>query len=452
MKRWWFGLVLLAPAAGAWAAGCGDDELFADKDAGSFDAGPVPEGGSGTDSGGSDGSSGLGCGNPTGAPQRLLLSMNNKTTSELALFNIGEKKVDAKLGFPSSLGFTSSTSTDPYLLEAENDVVARLDPKDPSKIVSSWSVRGDDARDGGKTNANPVSLVVPNCSKGYVVRFNRNKIAVIDTTKTADKAPADSYIDLAPFLQANDRDGLVEPTAAIHVKSKNRIYVLLGNVDFKKIASDGFTALCADTKPSIVGIDATTGAIVSLNGAGPGGSILLQGYNPFIGSFFAYDAARDRLLVFNGGCNADDGDGGAGPITRRRIEEVDLATGVVSTLLGLDSVFGYPSGMAFVDGTHAAVAFFGQAWFWNPTQSSLGPEIPGGIDFLASDGKGAIVGARPTYLVDGGPGPLQVVRVPFPAADAGDAGVDAASVEVLGVNPFTDNKGFLGGAEVWPRP
>lgn len=450
MKRTWFVLALVAPAFGAWVAGCGDDELFVESDGGGFDAGGVPEAG-GQPEAGSEGGNGLGCGSSAGAPPRVLLSMNNTSSSEIVAFNLNDKKADGKLTFPSPLGFTSSQGSDPYLLQASNDVIARLDPKDPYKVVSTWSVRGDDAKDGGLPNANPVSLVVPNCSKGYVVRFNRNKIAVIDTTKvsTGTPAPADAYIDLAPLLQAEDKDGLVEATAAIHVPSKKRIYVLLGNVDFTKIATDGFTALCANTKPSIVGIDDATGNIVSLNGAGPQGSILVEGYNPFIGSFFHYDAARERLLVFSGGCNVDDGDGGAGAISRRRVEEVDLATGAVKTLLNLDGTFDFPSGMAFVDGTHAAIGFFGQAFFWDPTQPALGPEIPGGLPFLAGDGKGNIVGMRQVSRGDAGKG-IEVVRVPFPAAGS-DAGIDAAAVEKLGDDPFTNNGGFPGGIEAWPH-
>lgn len=450
MKRTWFVLALVAPALGALAFGCGDDELFVETDAGGFDAGGVPDGNSTADSGGNDGGNGLGCGSSTGAPPRVLLSMNNTSTSEIVAYNLTDKKSDGKLTYPSALGFTNSQGTDPYLLQSSTDVIARLDPKDPYKVVSSWSVRGDDATDGGKPNANPVSLVVPNCSKGYVVRFNRNKIAVIDTTKVADAGAADSYLDLAPYLQTEDKDGLVEATAAVYSKSKNRIYVLLGNVDFRKIAPDGFTALCANTKPSIVGIDPATGLFVSLGGAGPNGSILLEGYNPFIGSLFHYDPVRERLIVFSGGCNLDDGDGGAGATARKRIEEVDLATGAVKTLLSLDGSFDYPASMAFIDGTHAALGFFGAAYFWNPSVNALGPEIPGGMPFLAADGKGNVVGMREVPRGDAGKG-IEVVRVPVPASIS-DAGVDAAAVEKIGQDPFTINGGFPSGVEVWPHP
>jgi len=443
MKRKIFALALVAPALSAWAVGCGDDEVFRETDAGSFEAGPIPDGSAPTPEAAVDSSTGLGCGDSTGAPPRMLLSMNNRTTSELAAFNLADRKVDGRYTYDSFIGLTSSNGTDPYLLQQEKDVVARLDPQKPWQVVSTWSVRGDDGVDGGLPNANPSSIVVPNCSKGYVLRYNRNKIAVIDTTKVAEGGAAESYVDLTSLKQPNDQDGNVEMTSAIHVKSKNRIYVLLGNIDLRKVASDGFTALCADTKPSVVALDATTGQLVSLGGTAPGGGIALEGYNPPLGTPFWYDAARDRLLVLSAGCNADAGGGAPGAIQRRRIEEIDLATGQVKTLLPLDNE-GFPSGMVFVDGSRAAVAFFGPAYFWNPATPTLGPAIPGGLDYLAHDGKGSLVGARAT-TVDGGRG-IELVQVPF-----GDGGADAAATK-LGENPFTDNSGFMSGVEVWPHP
>lgn len=439
-------LCLGAPMAGLWAAGCGDDEVFRKSDGPVYDASTSFETSTNPDSATSDSSTGLGCGNATGTPQRLLLSINNTTTSELAAFNVEGKVVEGRLTYPGFIGITSSLGSDPYLLEQATDVVARLDAKKPWEVVSSWSVAGDDKADGGKPNANPVSVVVPDCSKGYVFRYNRNKVAVIDTTKVADGGAAESYLDLSSLVQPNDTDGFVDMVAALYVPTKKRIYVLLGNNDLKKVASDGFTALCADTKPSIVAIDSSTGQLVPLGGTAPGGGIALDGYSPILGTPLAYDAARDRLLVLSAGCNTDNG-GVAGAIQRRRVEEVDLATKQVKTLLSLDTQ-GFPQSMVFIDGSRAAISFFGQAFFWNPSQATLGAEIPGGLDYAAHDGKGSLVGARATYLGDGGAGPIEVVRVPY-----GDGGApDAASVVKLGENPFTNNGGFMSGAEMWPHP
>jgi len=439
-------LALILVTTGAVVEGCGDDDVVADEDAGSFDAGGGLDGTAQGDGSTDGGGPRLGCGDSTGTPARMLLSMNNATTSELVAFDIDGRKVDGRYSYPSYIGLTSSMGTDPYLLQQENDVVARLDPRRPWEVVSSWSVRGDDRPDGGKANASPASIAVHDCRLGYVVRYNRNRIAVIDTSRVSDGGAPQSFVDLSSLVQPNDHDGLVDAIGAIHVASKNRVYLLLANMDLKKVALDGYTALCADTKPTIAALDATTGALVSLGGTGPGGSIALGGYNPGLAGSFWYDATRDRLLVLEAGCNTELADAGAGAIQRRRIEEVDLATGQVKTLLSLDGE-GFPSGMVFIDGKRAAVAFFGQAYFWDPGQTALGPEIPGGLEFFSHDGRGSVVGTRSTYLGDGGKGPLELVSVPF-----SDAGVDASSVVKLGENPFTDNTGFVSGVEVWPHP
>jgi len=441
-------LVLSAPVAGFFASGCGDDEEFRAADAGTFEGGTVLEAGPSPDRDGGDAAPPSKCGNAAGAPQRLLLTMNNTTTSEVAAFNLADKKVDGRFLFGGRLGQTSSLGSDPYVVEQANDLVARMDAKKPWEPLATWSVVGDDKSDGGDPNAQPIAVVVPDCDKGYVLRFNRNKIAVIDTNKVADAGAAESYIDLSSLLQPGDGDGLVDMTSAYYVASKKRIYVLLGNYDRTTVAPPDYALICKSTKASIVAIDTTTGQLVSLGGTAPGGGIALENYNPVVGTPMAYDAARDRLLVFQGGCNTDAGGGAAGPMTKRAVEEVDLATGQVKTLVHLDDK-GFPGSFVFVDGNRAALSFFfpNQAFFWDPSQTTLGAEIPGALDYVAHDGKGNIVGGRRS-TVDGG-AVVDILSVPFTSADGG---VDAATVQTLGQNPFTTNSGFLGGAEVWPRP
>ncbi len=436
MKRSWMGLALGLPMAAVFVAiGCGDDEIFGAPDGGTSDGGELREADAPRADGGSDG--GAACGDSTGAPPRALLSINNMTTSELVAFNLDTKKVDGRLTYPGFIGLTSSLGSDPYLLQQSEDIVTRLDAKEPWKVVSSWSVKEGDAG-----YADPTAMVVPTCEKGYVVRFKRNTIAVLDTTKNVDGGAPVKTIDLTSLLQPGDADGLVDMISAFHVPQKKRLYVLLGNIDLKRVAANGYTALCAPTKPTIIAIDPSNDQVVNLGGAGPGGGITLEGYNPPLGTAFTYDAARDRFLVLSGGCNADQGDGGAGAVQRRRIEEVDLGTGKVKTLLSLDDK-DFPLGFTYVDQSRAAVAFYGQSFFWNPQENALGPAIDGSLDTFAHDGKGNLVGTRATYFADGGAGPLELWKVPFH---------DAGAPEKLGENPFTDNSGFVSGVEIWPRP
>ena len=88
------------------------------------------------------------------------------------------------------------------------------------------------------------------------------------------------------------------------------------------------------------------------------------------------------------------------------------------------------------------MAFFFDGYHWDPRETSLGHAIQGGIDLVASDGRGAFVGTRQVFLEDGGPGPLQILSVSV--TDAGPA--------VITADPFTKPGGYVGGIEAWPHP
>jgi hypothetical protein len=436
MRRMWILGLVLAPAS-AMAVACGDDDNSvilgndAGRDVATADTNQPP-----VSDGGGDSSSGpRQCGDAGGAPLRILVTVGGTTDGEMAAVNVQTKAVDGRLTINGAFGGSVLTNNrEPFVVAQEADTVLRLDPREPWKSTASWNVKGDDAVDGGKKNANPSAIAVPACNKGYVLRFNRNKIAVIDTGEDVANGTPKSFIDLSSQVQVADTDGIVEMTSAIYVPSKNRVYVLLANVDLKKVATDGFSALCATSKPAIIAIDPSTDQIV-------GAPIMLEGYNPPLGTPFSYDAAKERFLVLSAGCNLDDGSGGAGAISRRRIEEVDIATGTVKTLLDLNAQ-GFPGAFEYIDETHAAIAFFGQGFYWNPTTTTLGAEIPGGVDFLTSDKK-KLFGARSSF-VDGGPGPVDVI-----SSDLTDGGIGSPSVILS--DPFT-KRGFMSSSSVWPKP
>lgn len=449
MNRRWLSFVWAAPLFGVWAVGCSDDDgasVVTTPDAGSPDAGDGKDAATPAEDAGDAGEDAAipaTCAPPSGLSPRVLVTAGG----ELAVVDLAKKEVAGRLNFPG-FGATASSGANPYLLESSADVVAKLDAKEPWKVLSTWNVLGEDTYDGAASYANPSDIVVPTCDSGYVVRYNRNKVAVIDTTASADGGAPSKFIDLSSFVQEGDKDGFVNMASAVYAPSKKRIYLLLGNNDLKKVASDGYTALCTDSKPTIVGIDTETGAVASLGGQGPSGSILLggAGVNPGAASM-VYDAKNDRLLVLETGCNADE-DGQAGAVERRRVEEVSLATGAVKTLLSLDDK-GFPAALTYVDETHAVVGFYGQTFLWDPTTTSLGAEIPGGLGLFAYAGSGRLVGARATYPDDGGAPGIELVSVAFTDATTPIA---EGAVEVLATNPFTDNTAYLGGLEVWPKP
>lgn len=440
MRHQLLALVVLAPIGMLAFACTGEDELFAAHDAGTGEAGTL------IDSGATDADAGsprLACGDAAAAPPRLLAVQGNASNIELSAVNLATGASDGKFGTPGGYGTVVSGGTEPYLLAQQSDLVFRLDANEPWKVVSSWNVSGDDQPASGPSNANPSAIQVPACGKGYVLRFNRNKIAVVDTSIAGTNLAPSGWIDLTPLVDPTDTDKVVEMTAAIHVPSKKRLYVLLGNADLTKTAKpDPFTTLllCNTSKSSIVAIDTETDQIVSLGGTAPGGGIALAGYNPPLGSPFWYDAARDRFIVLSAGCNEPLADGGGGAMTKRLVEEIDPNTGASKVLLDLNAQ-GFPAGLVYADEHHAAVTFFGPGYLWDPAQTSLGPAIEGGLDLGALASASLLVGTRATF-VDGGPGPMQIVSAPF----AGDGGST-----VVGQNPFTTAGGYVAGLEVWPR-
>ena len=376
----------------------------------------------------------------TPIPPQLLLSMNNASTSELLAMDLATKATNS-LVYAGSLGTTFSRGADPYALEQKSDVVARLDPRQPWKVLSSWAVGLDDKTDGGAAYSDPLAIAVAG-TKAYVARYTRNKLAVLDTTETVDAGAPKKSIDLSGFVQAADGDGTVEATFAFTVPTRHLLYVLLGNIDRGKVASDGFTLLCSSTTPLLVGIDTNTDQVTTLGGTGPSGSIVLGGYSPAFGAAGAaavYDAAGDRLLVLHGGCNLPLVDGGTGAISKREVEEVALATGQVKMLLDLNAA-GFPGGFAYAGPHDAMLGLGSEVRRWDPTQTTLGAAIPNAPDAyaFAYAGGGVIVGTRSNFA-DGG---IDVVRT-F-VADGGTT--------TLASNPFKDNSGFIGGVEVWPAP
>ncbi len=134
--------------------------------------------------------------------------------------------------------------------------------------------------------------------------------------------------------------------------------------------------------------------------------------------------------------------------SKREVDAVDLARGTASKLLDLNDKDS-PGSFVFVDGTHAALGFFGPTYFWDPSKTTLGAEIPGGFDVITHDGKGNLLGLRKGYDGDFNPISMDLYSVPFTAA----ATVDEASLVKIGADPFTDNAGtYPSSLDVWPRP
>jgi hypothetical protein len=369
-------------------------------------------------------------------------------------FGLESKAVDGRLIYPGFIGTTYVTPASPWLMEQANDVVARLDPLQPWVIQSSWNVALNDESDSGFAEpfSNPDGVVVGAGNKAYVLRYTRNLIAVIDSSVVADSGAPLRTIDLSGELQTGG-DGYVEMTAGWYDASNQRVYVLLGNINRGDVACNGYCQLCSSTSPTLVAIDTTTDTLVPLHGdAGVGASdasagdagvassgYVLQGYDPAFGSSpMVYDAANNRLLVLETGCNVLGGDGGAGALVKREVEAVSLVDGSTQVLLDLTSA-AFPEAIFYMD-PHHVILQLDTAYMWDPTTTTLGPAIPNAPDTFSVDGQGNLLGVTQNYSPDGGPAGISILSV-----SSGDGGVT-----MLGQNPFSLTNGFIGGAQVWP--
>jgi hypothetical protein len=382
-------------------------------------------------------------------PQRVLVTSQNTSSSELVAIDVATGKIDGNLVYPGFGTTDAHSSLFPFVLEQQNNVVGRLDAHRPWVIDSSWSVLLHDGVDGGFLYTDPYAAVIGAGDKTYVLRYNRNQIAVINALQTVDAGPPLSTIDLSSLVQAGG-DGAVEMTAGVYVAASNMLYVVLGNLD-QNTFTDG-DLLCTGTTSTVVGIDTTTDKIKSLGGTGPGGAIALKGFNPaFNGVVYDSATAGGRILIFEAGCNLPGAtaDAGPGAITKRGVEAVNLSDGSTTVLLDtaaspeFASGGGYPDGFVYIDATHAILGFdftgF-EVYNWDPTSTTLGKLIPNAPDAFVSDGAGNLLGTLTTFG-DGGSSSTSVVKVDIATGKS----------TTLNASPFTTPGGFVGGVDLWPH-
>ncbi|HEY4015214.1 MAG TPA: hypothetical protein VGM06_17845 [Polyangiaceae bacterium] len=379
-------------------------------------------------------------------PSRLLLSYNGSSSSELVAFGMQSQKVDGRMTYPDYLGTAYVGPTAPWLLEQSTDIVGRLDAQQPWVVDSSWSVAMNDfAADAGYAQpySDPDAVLVGAGTTAYVLRYNRNLIAVLDTSKTVDGGAPTSTIDLSGEVQVAG-DGYVQPVAGVYVAAQQRVYVLLANINRNDVTANGYDLLCSSTTPTVVAIDTTSSTLVDLNGSAAGHGWPLVGFSPVFGpGALAYDAmtgSSGRLLVLDAGCYGVAGDGGVGALTKREVESVDLSSGQATELLDLTSQ-AFPTSLTYIDAHHAIVQL-DTAYAWDPTTTMLGAAIPNAPDAFVYDGVGNLLGVTSSYGADGGFEGYSVVSVP----------VAGGTVTMLGSNPFTLTNGFLGGVALWPAP
>jgi hypothetical protein len=380
-------------------------------------------------------------------PAHLLVTFTGATTSETVAVNVTTKAVDGRIPF-SGFGVTDArNTTSPFLLEQNADVVAKLDATDPWKIDATWNVALTDVADGGSLYSDPYQVVVEASNKAYVLRYERNDIAVIDESASAEGGVPTSSINISKFVQAGDSDGVVEMTAAAYVPATHMLYVVLANIN-QATQATAMTVVCPTGGTStLIGIDTTTDTIATLPGSAANGSIALTYYDP---TSMVYDATGDRLIIVSAGCSPSTG-GVLGAPTLRGVEQIALATGKSTSLIELTSSMfpvGFndlPTGFVYIDSTHAVLGFdqTGEAVYaWNPTQATLGNLIPNAPDVFTYDGNGHLLGAR-ADVTDAGVAKTDIVSVTVPAGVSTTLATNVTSLS---------GASYVSSVDVWPHP
>jgi hypothetical protein len=443
-------MMVLAVLGGvASQAGCGGDDVMLGADGGADAAGDGTHPRDGTIGDGStndissDGSRDTGSSADAGpTPLRVLVTSQGSSTSELIAVNVATHKVDGTFTYPG-FGTTDAHNTlFPFVLEQENNVVGRLDAKRPWVVDSSWDVLLKDDFDGGFPYTDPFAAVIGAGDDTYVLRYNRNEIAIVNDLQMVDGGKPLGTIDLSGLVQSGG-DGAVEMTAGVYVASKNLVYVVLGNINQYTVAPPDYDLLCSDTTSTVIAIDTTTNKLAALGGTGPGGGIALKGFDPVFDGV-VYDEANHRLLILEAGCNKPGAtaDAGPGPLVKRGVEAVDLTTLTTTILLEANSA-GYPSGFVYIGPKQAVVGFDytgSEVYAWDPTTTTLGSAIPNAPDVFTYDGAGHLLGAVTTY--DDAGSNTSVVSVDIATGKS----------TTLITDPFTTPGGIIAGVDVWPHP
>lgn len=233
---------------------------------------------------------------------------------------------------------------------------------------------------------NPQNIEVVNDNKAFVTLYGRNKLLVMDPTKTTYAEARLNELDLAPYMDGRDTDG--SPEASGMVMSGTRIYVglqRLKTADFSYDPASGSVIVVVDT--------AANGSIV--------GSIELPGTNC---SPSHVDAASNQLFV---ACNGDYFNSDfteAANLATDGLIVVNLTTNAATFVLSNAQAQMKMGGFYFVSATQGFVSLYNATTFANtirlinPTTGVMGTEVfSGTISGAAVDSAGRLwIGSRKT--------------------------------------------------------
>jgi hypothetical protein len=358
-----------------------------------------------------------------------------------AVFNPATGAMEGSLTY-AQFGTNLSSNASPWVLEQFNDRVLQMDPAQPWKVRSSWSVVEPPAEsfEAGAAAYSDAFSVAEVGTKAYVALFTRDYIAVLDTSTATDGGAPLKSISLSQFVSDADVDHGLESIAIFYDTKQSLVWVVLGNTN-QAVSSATFPYLTCvpGFHPIVAAIDPTTDTVVS------GKTYALSGFDVYPASAVAFDPANDRLLAASQGCSdvTDESDGGidAGPTIQSYVEALSLATGTDTILL--NPAPPGASALVYVDAAHAFIQSSSGVNAWNPSQTTLGALLPNAPEAIVWDGNGHLLGPTTTSLSDGG------TSFALISVDTPDGGVTT-----LATNPFTPtpDPDSWEGLDLWPHP
>jgi hypothetical protein len=322
------------------------------------------------------------------------------TSAELSVVGLRPDSVAGRLAISDQDSVPYASGGLGFVLEHTLGQTIVLDRTQPWMTTTTIDI--NDSPDAGSYASNPRTVLVTTGAKAYVARYASNLVKIVDVAA----GTVTGSVDLSSFVAPDDPDGLVDVQDGAYDPSTQRAYFLLQRInqfDFSGSAPD-YVSACLTSHAEIVAVDATTDAIVDLNGSAAGQAIDLLGDNP---AQIVPELATGALVIADSGCYGvvDGGaDGGQVPREGRGVESVALATGTPTWLYQTTDVDRL-SGVVWVDATHAFVNQ-GSDWFsWNPTQTTLGASVADFPQAPLYDGTSRILGlsaAEPDAGSDGG--------------------------------------------------
>ncbi len=355
-------------------------------DGGTADAGDASASDSGSDA--ADAAPPLAplCADAGAATSALLVAGTNYcatcTTSEVAAVDVSHRCVLGRATFADSDVVPRASNHHAFVIERTNGALSAL--SDSGEVTRRIEL---DHKDGGAAGLNPHDVVYAtptgSAARAYVSLYFANAIAVVDVAGGG----VSSRIDLASFHDASDADGSSDPDVGFYDATNGRAYFVLQRTDLRTADAPPYAIHCPSVPSLLIAIDSATNQLVDLNGATAGVALPLSLVGP---TDVALDTVGHRALLLANGCVDQ-----TGKRIHAGVESVNLDTLANAVLYTAPGDF--PDHLTLLGPDSAAYESFDDNfathWFgWQPSSSTLGPELHDVPGFAVATDANSLVG------------------------------------------------------------